>query len=151
MSRYRRMSKLRVSTTASSASFRSQLSLHSMPRIILNLAIVVADQIVRAVRGEPLPIRTMVLVDFVARRSTRTVGETGSQTTQWSDFWSMPPREANLWLVRLGDIRDAEPHLKKFEGCPLVRVNSSLSAMALLGIAERARHLPACLRRHSLS
>jgi len=104
-----------------------------------------ADQIVRAVRGEPLPIRTMVLVDFVARRSTRTVGETGSQTTQWSDFWSMPPREANLWLVRLGDIRDAEPHLKKFEGSASSE-EFIASAMALFKIAEERAIPPACLR-----
>lgn len=102
------------------------------------------DQIVRAVRGEPLPTKTMVPVDFVARESTRAAVISGSQATLWSDFWSMPPREANLWLARLGDIKDSEVPLKQLDahGSPEEFV---ASAVALLKVAEEHAIPPACL------
>jgi DNA-binding LacI/PurR family transcriptional regulator/C4-dicarboxylate-specific signal transduction histidine kinase len=103
-----------------------------------------ADQIVRAVRGEAIPTRTMIPVDFVARTSTRTASHEGLRSSRRSDFWSMPPREANLWLDRLGRIKDSEAPLKQMETCASSE-EFVASATALLKIAEEHTIPPACL------
>jgi DNA-binding LacI/PurR family transcriptional regulator/signal transduction histidine kinase len=103
-----------------------------------------ADQIARAVRGEPIATRTMVPVDFVARKSTRSASTEGSRSNRQSDFWSMPPREANLWLDRLGCIGDSEAQLKQMKACASSD-EFVASASALLKIAEEHAIPPACL------
>jgi len=122
----------------------SQPTLSTFATNNFELGYLATDQIVRAVRGEPLPTKTMVPVDFVARKSTRSAMDAGARATVWSDFWSMPPREANLWLTRLGDMNDSKAPLKLLEGC----VSSEefiASAANLLKIAEEHAIPPACL------
>jgi DNA-binding LacI/PurR family transcriptional regulator/signal transduction histidine kinase len=103
-----------------------------------------ADQIIRTARGEPIPTRTIVPVDFVTRKSTRPGSNEGLRSNRRSDFWSMPPREANLWLDRLGRIGDSKAPLKQMEACASSD-EFVASATALLKISEEHAIPPACL------
>jgi DNA-binding LacI/PurR family transcriptional regulator/signal transduction histidine kinase len=118
----------------------SQPKLSTFSTNNFELGYLATDQIMRAVDGEPLPTATMVPVEFVARRSTRSTAETNLRTSLWSEFWSMPPREANLWLTHLGDTDE----LKQLLGCS-TSDGFVAAAKALLKIAEEHSIPPECL------
>jgi C4-dicarboxylate-specific signal transduction histidine kinase len=108
------------------------------------LGLLATDQVIRAALGEPLPTKTMVPVDYVPRRSTKSTANAGARTFQRGDFWTMPPREADLWLARLRDIEESKGPLKSMEEC-----GSSdefvASVRAALKVSEEHGIPPECL------
>jgi DNA-binding LacI/PurR family transcriptional regulator/signal transduction histidine kinase len=122
----------------------SQPSLSSFSTNNFELGFLATDQIIRAALGEPLPIRTMVPVDYVPRGSTRTSANAGARTFQRGDFWSMPPREADLWLARLRDIEGSKGPLNRMEDCGSSDEFVS-SVKTVLKISEKHGIPPECL------
>jgi DNA-binding LacI/PurR family transcriptional regulator/signal transduction histidine kinase len=95
----------------------SQPTLSSFSTNNFELGLIATEQLVRAALGETLPTRTMVPVDYVSRASTKPNASAGARTFERGDFWSMPPREADLWLTRLRDIEESRKPLKLMEQC----------------------------------
>jgi DNA-binding LacI/PurR family transcriptional regulator/signal transduction histidine kinase len=122
----------------------SQPTLSSFSTNNFELGYLATDQILRATHGEMLPTSTTIPVDFVARQSTRTVVKTIVQSPQRSDFWSMPLREANLWLARLRNVKGTDTLLKQLEAGSSSE-EYVVSAKILLRIAEENEIPPACL------
>jgi DNA-binding LacI/PurR family transcriptional regulator/C4-dicarboxylate-specific signal transduction histidine kinase len=95
----------------------SQPTLSSFSTNNFELGLLATEQLVRAALGETLPTRTMVPIDYVSRGSTKPSANASARTFERGDFWSMPPREADLWLVRLRDIEESRRPLKSMEEC----------------------------------
>jgi DNA-binding LacI/PurR family transcriptional regulator/signal transduction histidine kinase len=122
----------------------SQPTLSSFATNNFELGYLAADQLMRATQGEPLPTSKTIPVDFVARQSTRTAATTIAQPPPRSDFWTMPPREATLWLARFRDIDGTETMLKQLAECR-ASIEYVASTKNLLRIAEEHGIPPACL------
>jgi DNA-binding LacI/PurR family transcriptional regulator/C4-dicarboxylate-specific signal transduction histidine kinase len=122
----------------------SQPTLSTFSTNNFELGYFATDLLVRATRGEPLPTSTTIPVDFVARQSTRTPVAASGQLFAQSDIWSLPPREKNLWLARLGNVYGAASALRQLGECSSEEALMS-SATSLLGMTEKSGIPPACL------
>ena len=122
----------------------SQPTLSSFSTNNFELGYLATDQLLRATQGERLPTSTMIPVEFVARQSTRSAPGSVLQAGSRSDLWSMPLREANLWLARLREVKGAATPLQQLEpgGSPDTYVAATIS---LLRLAEEHGIPPACL------
>jgi C4-dicarboxylate-specific signal transduction histidine kinase len=122
----------------------SQPTLSSFSTNNFELGLLATEQIVRAALGEPLPTRTMVPADYVSRGSTKSSVNIDIRTFQRGDFWSMPPRESDLWLARLRDIEESRKPLKSMEECDSSH-DFIAAVKTVLKIAEEHGIPPECI------
>ncbi len=112
-----------------------QPSLSTFSTNNFELGYLAVEQIVHAQNAAALPGRTRVPVDFVSRRSTRSTVELAGHQPGSNDLWTLPPREARLWLDRIRDLNTGEEALRQLEAATDAD-HFVEAARALLDVAE---------------
>ena len=121
-----------------------QPSLSTFSTNNFELGYLAVEQIVTAKNAAALPGRTRVPVDFVSRRSTRSTVDLAGHQPGSNDLWTIPPREAHLWLDRIRDLNTGVNSLQQIAAA----TNADQfveAARTLLDLAESHAIPPAAL------